>query len=204
MSAGLPVMLEALRCRNSVGSESFTQIIPPLLHLLGDDAKPVRSRCPKGLKIMGYMLHATEYDLLLELLEEGLDFEDCRVRETNATAASEKRITECLGEERRNEVFRVRYMARSDCEHPVKPRANITWKGLVYNSSKMLKGILDTLMHELITTLSIKNRECQLSSSKWLGNLVQNAGHFILPKIVPVLLEGMERDIDAQNDDDCA
>ena len=114
--------------------------------------------------------------------------------------ASEKRITECLGDERRNEVFSVRYMARSDCEHPVKPRANITWKCLVYNSSKMLKGILDTLMHELITTLSIKNRECQLSSSKWLGNLVQNAGHFILPKEVPVLLEGIQRDDDDADD----
>ncbi len=36
----------------------------------------------KGFKIMVYMLHQSEHDLLLELLEEGLEFEDYRVRES--------------------------------------------------------------------------------------------------------------------------
>ena len=47
---------------------------------------------------------------------------------------------------------------------------------LINNSSKMLKGIWDTLMHALITTLASKNRERQLSSSKSLGDLVKNDG----------------------------
>ncbi len=46
------------------------------------------------------------------------------------------------------------YLCRSDSEQPVRQRANITWKGLVYNSSKMLNNILDPLMHVLITSLS--------------------------------------------------
>ena len=171
------------------------------------------------------MFHQTEYDLLLDCLEEGLDSEDYRVREstlvligdllnglagnegsvsyeTNATTHTETRILEYLGVERRNEVFSLLYMARSDGEHPVRHTANITWKGLVYNGSKMLKAILDTLMHALITSLSSKNRERQEAASKSLGDLCKNAGQFIIPKILPILKSGLAKDSDLSDDDD--
>ena len=235
ISECLPVILEGLNAKNPCVRESFCQvfvylpkalssdfpywmeqIIPPLLSKLGDDKEAVRSVTLKGLKIMVYMFHLTEFDLLLELLEEGLEFIDYRVRdstliligdllnglagnegsvsyETTATSQSEQRILEYLGSERRNEVFSVLYMARSDCEQPVRSRANITWKGLVYNSSKMLKAILDTLMHALITSLSSSNRDRQEAASKSLGDLVKNAGQFILPKIVPILRRGLQQ-----------
>lgn len=175
----------------------------------------MRSCALKALKIMVYKFHQTEFDLLLELLEEGLEFTDYRVRDstliligdllnglaggegsvsydTNATSETERKILEFLGQERRNEVFSVLYMARSDCEQPVRSRANITWKGLVYNSSRMLKSILDTLMHLLITALSSHNRDRQETGSKSLGDLVRNAAQFVLPKIVPVLRKGLQ------------
>ena len=164
---------------------------------------------------MVYKFHQTEYDLMLELLEEGLEFTDYRVRdstliligdllnglagntgsvsyETNADAQTEARIMEYLGVGRRNEVFSVLYMARSDNEQPVRSRANITWKGLVYNSSRMLKAILDTLMHLLINALASHNRDRQMAGSKSLGDLVRNAAQFVLPKIVPVLRKGLQ------------
>eukprot|EP01083_Nonionella_stella_P091569 256072_1 len=209
----------------ALGSEDFPfwmeRVIPPLLQLLGDEAEPVRSVCLKGLKIIVFMFHSTEYDLLLELLEEGLEYYDYRVRdatliligdllnglaggegsvsyETNATSATEVRILDALGQQRRNEVFSLLYMARSDPEQPVRSRANITWKGLVYNSSRMLKSILDTLMHALITALSSENRERQEAASKSLGDLVGNAGQFIIPKIMPILSRGIRSSANAE------
>jgi len=232
----LPLILRGLDSGKAVVRESYSQvfvylpkalaadfpywmeqIIPPLLRLLGDDSEPVRSCCLRALKIMVYMFHTSEYDLMLELLEDGLECDDYRVREstlvligdllnglagnqgsvsyeTNATSHTETRILEHLGIQRRNEVFSLLYMARSDGEQPVRQRANITWKGLVYNSSRMLKQILDTLMHALITSLSSKNRERQTAASKSLGDLVKNAAQFILPKIVPILKRGLAVD----------
>lgn len=103
-----------------------------------------------------------------------------------------------MGIERRNEVFSLIYICRSDCEGNVRQRAQITWKGLVYNSSKMLRTILDALMHLLITLLSqSSNIDKQISASKSLGDLVRNAGQFIVPKIVPIL----ESELKSNSDD---
>lgn len=97
----LPELLEGLLHTNFAVRESFVQIfvylpkalddefpyfldqiVPCLLPLLGDDHEPVRSVTLRALKIMVYMFHKMEYDLLLDLLEEGLDFPDNQIRES--------------------------------------------------------------------------------------------------------------------------
>ena len=131
------------------------------------------------------MFAKTEHSQLLELLDPGfIDF-DWRVREstiilvgdllnniagnegsvtyeTHSTPDVEALLLQVLGTERRNSTFARIYMARSDFEHPVRQRAQMTWKGLVYNSSKMLKAILDTLMGSVITSLSSANPDRQM------------------------------------------
>src|SRR5690606_22550045 len=89
--------------------------------------------------------------------------------ETNSSPEMEDRILEKLGTKKRNEIFSLLYMSRSDSDPMVKQQANMIWKGLVYNPLKMLRNILDTLMDVLIASLSSDNPEKQKTSSKALG-----------------------------------
>ena len=99
-------------------------------------------------------------------------------------------IIEVLGLERRNDVLARLYLARADVAYTVRTAALHVWKTIVTNTPKTLVEILPVLMSRVITGLSHSSEEQRNSSGQCLGELVKKLGDRVLPRIVPILMEG--------------
>ena len=99
-------------------------------------------------------------------------------------------IIEVLGLERRNDVLARLYLARADVAYTVRTAALHVWKTIVTNTPKTLVEILPVLMARVITGLSHSSEEQRNSSGQCLGELVKKLGDRVLPRIVPILMEG--------------
>ncbi len=99
-------------------------------------------------------------------------------------------IIDVLGLERRNDVLARLYLARADVAYTVRTAALHVWKTIVTNTPKTLVEILPVLMARVIGGLSHSSEEQRNSSGHCLGELVRKLGDRVLPRIVPILMEG--------------
>ena len=103
-------------------------------------------------------------------------------------------IISVLGLERRNDVLARLYLARADVAYTVRSAALHVWKTIVTNTPKTLVEILPVLMARVISGLSHDSEEQRNSSGQCLGELVKKLGDRVLPRIVPILMEGAHSD----------
>jgi HEAT repeat protein len=103
-------------------------------------------------------------------------------------------IIEVLGLERRNDVLARLYLARADVAYTVRTAALHVWKTIVTNTPKTLIEILPVLMSRVIAGLSHNSEDQRNSSGQCLGELVKKLGDRVLPRIVPILMQGAHSD----------
>ena len=109
-------------CAPKVLATYLPQIIPYLPELLNgiksiliDPIPEVQSASALAIRSLNESLGSTLI-LIGDLLNGMAGNEGSVCYDTNETAQTENRILECLGSERRNEVFSLLYMARSETE----------------------------------------------------------------------------------------
>ena len=120
-------------------------------------------------------------------LEDDDDSAAVKEATTVTTRAHEVDIENILGLERRNRVFALMYLLRSDAVSSVREMGWRVWKGCVTSTPRMLNTVLPTLMSIIILDLAAASPERQHAAQSALGELVQKLGESVLTQIVPIL-----------------
>ena len=122
--------------------------------------------------------------------------EDGGVKEstTITTREQEVDVENALGVERRNRVFALMYLLRSDVVSGVREMGWRVWKGCVTSTPRMLSTVLPTLMDLVIFDLSSASAERQHAAQAALGELVGKLGESVLMQIIPILQQRLDSD----------
>ena len=107
-------------------------------------------------------------------------------------------LTLCLGLTTRNQVLAELYLLRSDTAHSVRTGAIQVWKTVVPVTARTLRQILPVLVQRVVSDLANSSSESSSSdgterAAKCLGDIVQKLGDMVLPEIIPILKETLER-----------
>ena len=93
--------------------------------------------------------------------------------------------------ERQRALLAALYIARNDVHVTVRQAASFVWKSLVSNPPRALRVILPALTGQLLEGLSSENEERQQVSARALGELVSKMSERVLPKLIPILQQGL-------------
>ena len=117
------------------------------------------------------------------------DEEGSAVKEATTVTKPEEEadIVNSLGIERRDRVFALMYLLRSDVVNSVREMGWRVWKGCVVSTPRMLNTVLPTLMSRVISDLASTSGERQHAAQSALGELVGKLGESVLAQIVPIL-----------------
>ena len=122
--------------------------------------------------------------------------EDSAAKEATTVTKPEEEadIVNSLGIERRDRVFALMYMLRSDTVNAVREMGWRVWKGCVVSTPRMLNTVLPTLMSRIISDLASSSGERQHAAQAALGELVGKLGESVLAQIVPILQTRLDSD----------
>ena len=115
---------------------------------------------------------------------------------TVTTREQEVDIENILGVERRNRVFALMYLMRSDVVSGVREMGWRVWKGCVTSTPRMLNIVLPTLMDLILSDLAAASPERQHAAQAALGELVGKLGESVLAQIIPILQSRLDSDDD--------
>ena len=106
------------------------------------------------------------------------DDEESAVKEATTVTKPEEEadIVNSLGIERRNRVFALMYLLRSDAVVSVREMGWRVWKGCVVSTPRMLNTVLPTLMSRIITDLALSSAERQHAAQSASGRAGGQAG----------------------------
>ncbi|KAI5063295.1 hypothetical protein GOP47_0021842 [Adiantum capillus-veneris] len=198
------------------------RVLPAILDGLADENESVRDAALGAGHVFVEHYAATSLPLLLPAVEEGIFNDNWRIRQSSvellgdllfkvagtsgkvvleggsddegaSTEAQGRAIVDVLGKDRRNEVLAAVYMVRSDVSLTVRQAALHVWKTVVANTPKTLKEIMPVLMNTLIASLASSSSERRQVAGRSLGELVRKLGGRVLPSIIPILAERLQK-----------
>lgn len=198
------------------------RVLPAILDGLSDENESVRDAALGAGHVLVEHYATTSLPLLLPAVEEGIFNDNWRIRQSSvellgdllfkvagtsgkvvleggsddegaSTEAQGRAIVDVLGKDRRNEVLAAVYMVRSDVSLTVRQAALHVWKTVVANTPKTLKEIMPVLMSTLIASLASTSSERRQVAGRSLGELVRKLGGRVLPSIIPILAEGLQK-----------
>ncbi|MCO5572014.1 hypothetical protein L7F22_025765 [Adiantum nelumboides] len=198
------------------------RVLPAILDGLADENESVRDAALGAGHVFVEHYATTSLPLLLPAVEEGIFNDNWRIRQSSvellgdllfkvagtsgkvvleggsddegaSTEAQGRAIVDVLGKDRRNEVLAAVYMVRSDVSLTVRQAALHVWKTVVANTPKTLKEIMPVLMNTLIASLASSSSERRQVAGRSLGELVRKLGGRVLPSIIPILAEGLQK-----------
>ena len=208
-------------CFGNSFANYLSKIIPPILTGLADEVESIRDTALRAGRLLVKNFATKSIDLLLPELERGLGDDNYRIRLssvelvgdllfnlTGITASAEDdeveegareagaSLLEILGEEKRNKVLSELYICRCDTVGQVRTAAINVWKALV-SGPKVLKDLVPTLSHLIISRLGSSNAEQKLIAGNALGELIRKAGDSVLATLLPTLEDGLRTSTDA-------
>lgn len=196
------------------------EVLPCVLGGLADESEGVREASFAAGSVAVDLYAKTSLPLVLPAVESGASDKNWRIRQSSIellgdllfkVAGTSGRIQQDLNDEesegisveshgqviidvlglnRRNDVLARLYLARADVAYTVRSAALHVWKTIVTNTPKTLVEILPVLMSRVISGLSSDGEDQRNSAGQCLGELVKKLGDRVLPKIVPILIEG--------------
>ncbi len=211
-------------CFGNSFANYLNKIIPPILTGLSDEIESIRDTALRAGRLLVKNFATKSIDLLLPELERGLGDVNYRIRLssvelvgdllfnlTGISGAAEDEdieegareagasLLEVLGEEKRNKVLSELYICRCDTVGQVRTAAINVWKALV-SSPRVLKDLVPTLSHLIISRLGSSNAEQKLIAGNALGELIRKAGDSVLATLLPTLENGLRTstDVDAR------
>ena len=211
-------------CMTEDFQKHLPEVLPRVLGGLADESEGVREAAFAAGSVAVDLYAKTSLPLVLPAVEAGASDVNWRIRQSSIELLGDllfkvagtsgriqqdlndddgegisveshgEAIIDVLGLERRNDVLARLYLARADVAYTVRSAALHVWKTIVTNTPKTLVEILPVLMTRVISGLSSDNEEQRSSSGQCLGELVRKLGDRVLPKIVPILMEGAHAD----------
>lgn len=102
-------------------------------------------------------------------------------------------LVRAMGLQLRNEVTADLYCVRSgDSTSSVRSTAMMVFKAVVPHPPRVIKQVLPALMNRVITMLAASSAEHRSVAGRALGDVVQRLGDTVLPRVVPLLQEGLQ------------
>jgi len=211
-------------CMTEEFQKHLPDVLPRVLGGLADESEGVRDAAFAAGSVAVDLYAKTSLPLVLPAVEAGASDVNWRIRQSSIELLGDllfkvagtsgriqqdlnddesegisveshgEAIIDVLGLERRNDVLARLYLARADIAYTVRSAALHVWKTIVTNTPKTLVEILPVLMERVISGLSNNNEEQRSSSGQCLGELVRKLGDRVLPRIVPILMEGAHSD----------
>ena len=202
-------------------SSLIDESLPALLSGLADDNEAVRDVALRAGRVLVRSHGKAHKDKILPSLEEGLSNEDYRIRVASLTLLgdllgllggtkvgkastdtqddirqaerAQAQIALALGNETRKRVLSSLYLSRSDTAAVVRQSAVQVWKSVVSVTARTLREILSDLVDQIVRALASGDQERTQVAGRCLGDIVQKLGDQVLPEIIPVLQDNLER-----------
>lgn len=181
------------------------EVMSVLLKGVADDTTSVRETAFKAGQVLTKQFGATDTELLLNPLEEGVFDEDWRIRHASVQLmghlikqilyahripanSAELIQVEVIPREWRTTMLASLYIVRSDENMSVKQACAQVWKEVVQNTPRTLKELLPALMVRLIANLASVIREKQRVAARCVGDLVSKLGERVMPELMPIFM----------------
>eukprot|EP00943_MAST-04B_sp_MAST-4B-sp1_P000328 g328.t1 len=119
------------------------------------------------------------------------------------SSKAEKTLIKGLGEARHSAVIASLYIVRADRSMVVRQAAIQVWKMVVYNTGRTMRIVLPALMDYVIQFLSSDDEDKRFTAGTALGDIVRKLGDRVLPRMVPILKDGLSADDEGQRQGVC-
>ncbi len=116
---------------------------------------------------------------------------------------AEKDLIKGLGEARHSAVIASLYIVRADRSMVVRQAAIQVWKMVVYNTGRTMRIVLPALMDYVINFLSSDDEDKRFTAGTALGDIVRKLGDRVLPRMVPILKDGLSAEYEGQRQGVC-